>query len=104
MAPAPSLETARLALRPVADRDVPELAALLADPGRGQGLAEEACRACLDLALERGLAEVLAGADAPNRASLRLIERLGFAPLRETPGAFGAIRWFVRRVTGPPRA
>ncbi len=166
MAPAASLQTPRLLLRPVAERDVPELAALLAEPGVyrflldgvpattsvardlvaasaagfleggvgvfhatrrddgafvgmaglrraeigglelvcalwprcwGQGLAEEACRACLDRAAERGIAEVLAGADAPNTASLRLIARLGFEPLRETPGAFGSIRWFVRR-------
>jgi ribosomal-protein-alanine N-acetyltransferase len=65
----------------------------------GQGLAEEACRACLAFAFENGIEEVLAGADAPNAASLRLIARLGFEPLRDTPGAFGTIRWFVRRRT-----
>ncbi len=62
----------------------------------GQGLAAEGCRACLGFAThDRGIADVLAAADAPNAASLRLIERLGFRRLRETPGAFGAIRWFV---------
>lgn len=168
MAREPSpLETPRLALRPVGEGDVPELAALLGEPDVfrflcdgfpatpalvgalvaaseasfrehgvglfalaeradgaaagvagfrpaeigglelvcalwprcwGRGLAEEACRACLAFAFEGvGLEEVLAGADAPNSASLRLIARLGFEPLRETPGAFGAIRWFVLR-------
>jgi [ribosomal protein S5]-alanine N-acetyltransferase len=69
----------------------------------GRGLAEEACRACLASAFEAGLEEVLAGADAPNSASLRLIARLGFEPLRETPGAFGIIRWFVRSRYRPSR-
>jgi ribosomal-protein-alanine N-acetyltransferase len=71
----------------------------------GQGLAEEASRACLAFAFQTaGVKEVFAGADAPNAASLRLIARLGFQPLRETPGAFGAIRWFVRRRAGPSQA
>jgi RimJ/RimL family protein N-acetyltransferase len=61
------------------------------------GLAEEACRACLAFAFDdAGLREIVAAADAPNAASLRLIARLGFHPLRETPGLFGAIRWFIR--------
>lgn len=64
----------------------------------GQGLAEEACRACLaHVFAGEDVAEVVAGADAPNSSSLRLIERLGFEPLEETPGAFGVIRWFVLR-------
>lgn len=68
-----------------------------------RGLAGEACRACLAFAFDEArLDEVLAGADAPNAASLRLIARLGFEPLGETPGAFGAIRWFVLRRMGWP--
>jgi RimJ/RimL family protein N-acetyltransferase len=68
----------------------------------GKGLAVEACRACLAYAFETvGLDEVLAAADAPNDASLHLIERLGFEPLRETPGAFGVIRWLVVRRPTP---
>ncbi len=86
MRPAAPLETPRLLLRPIAEPDVPELTALLADPGVYRFLLDG-----------RGIAEVLAGADAPNAASLRLVARLGFEPLRETPGAFGVIRWFVRR-------
>jgi RimJ/RimL family protein N-acetyltransferase len=62
----------------------------------GQGLAAEACRAVLDDAFGRLRApRVLACADAPNLRSLALIARLGFRPLATTPGAFGAIRWFV---------
>ncbi|HEY6098084.1 MAG TPA: GNAT family N-acetyltransferase [Anaeromyxobacter sp.] len=61
------------------------------------GLAGEACRAVLDDAFGRvGLERVLACTDAPNFRSLALIARLGFRPLVNTPGAFGAIRWFAR--------
>ncbi len=61
-----------------------------------QGLAAEACRAVLDDAFGRlGAQRVVACADAPNFRSLALIARLGFRPLRNTPGVFGAIRWFV---------
>ncbi len=63
-----------------------------------RGLAAEGCQACLDHAFAQpGISELLAAADVPNSDSLALIERLGFHPLRETPGAFGAIRWFVLR-------
>jgi RimJ/RimL family protein N-acetyltransferase len=48
---------------------------------RGRGLATEAARAVLDLAFrECGLAEIFAGADAPNGASFRVMERLGMQP------------------------
>jgi ribosomal-protein-alanine N-acetyltransferase len=64
----------------------------------GQGLAEEACRASIAFAFERtDLENVLAAADAPNASSLRLIARLGFERVCETPGAFGSILWFARR-------
>ncbi len=60
------------------------------------GLAAEACRAVLDDAFGRlGATRVVACADAPNFRSLALIARLGFRPLVNTPGVFGAIRWFV---------
>jgi RimJ/RimL family protein N-acetyltransferase len=48
----------------------------------GRGLATEAARACLRYAFEEvGLQHVIAGADAPNVASLRVIEKLGMKPL-----------------------
>ncbi len=60
------------------------------------GLAAEACRAVLDDAFGRlGAARVVACTDAPNFRSLALIARLGFRPVFNTPGVFGAIRWFA---------
>ena len=73
-----------------------ELGAAVAPRYWRHGLAAEACRAVLDDAFARlGATRVLACADAPNLRSLALIAQLGFRPLRNTPGVFGAIRWFV---------
>jgi len=48
----------------------------------GRGLATEAARACLRHAFEvAGLERVIAGADAPNVASLRVIQKLGMEPI-----------------------
>lgn len=48
----------------------------------GRGIATEAARACLQYAFEEaGLRRVIAGADAPNVASLRVIEKLGMRPI-----------------------
>ena len=48
----------------------------------GRGLATEAARACLRYALEEvSLPRVIAGANAPNVASLRVLEKLGMKPL-----------------------
>jgi hypothetical protein len=47
----------------------------------GRGLATEAARACIRYAFEEvGLRRVIAGADAPNATSLRVIEKLGMKP------------------------
>ncbi|QIN82340.1 GNAT family N-acetyltransferase [Rubrobacter tropicus] len=47
----------------------------------GRGLATEAALACLRHAFEEaGLERVIAGADPPNTASLRVIEKLGMKP------------------------
>jgi [ribosomal protein S5]-alanine N-acetyltransferase len=44
----------------------------------GRGFATEAARACVRYAFEEvGMERVIAGVDAPNRASLRVIEKLG---------------------------
>ncbi len=60
------------------------------------GLASEACRAVLADGFGRlGLDRVYTCADAPNFRSLALIARLRFRQIATTPGAFGAIRWFV---------
>ena len=57
----------------------------------GRGLATEASRACLRHAfVQAGLDRVVAGADAPNIASLRVIEKLGMKAVGEiAPGQPG---------------
>jgi RimJ/RimL family protein N-acetyltransferase len=57
----------------------------------GRGLATEASRACLHHAFTTaGLDKVVAGADAPNVASLRVIEKLGMTAIGEiAPGQPG---------------
>jgi RimJ/RimL family protein N-acetyltransferase len=58
-----------------------ELAYELAPRLWGKGLATEAARACLRHAFEEaGFERVIAGADAPNGASLRVMEKLGMKP------------------------
>lgn len=56
----------------------------------GRGLATEAARALLRLGFEElGLPRILAGADQPNLASLRVIERLGMDYERRTRTPLG---------------
>ena len=56
----------------------PELAYELTQAAWGDGLATEASLACLRYAFEdAGLERVIAGADAENVASLRVMEKLG---------------------------
>lgn len=63
-----------------------ELAFELAPELWGRGIATEAVRACLRYAfLEAGLDRVVAGVDAPNVASSRVIEKLGMKPLGASP-------------------
>jgi ribosomal-protein-alanine N-acetyltransferase len=59
----------------------PELGYELTSGAWGRGIATEASRACLRYAFEvAGLSRVIAGADLPNVASLRVIEKLGMQP------------------------
>jgi RimJ/RimL family protein N-acetyltransferase len=56
----------------------PELWYELTEKVWGRGFATEAARACVRYAFEEvGMERVIAGADAPNAASLRVIEKLG---------------------------
>jgi ribosomal-protein-alanine N-acetyltransferase len=56
----------------------PELWYELTEKVWGRGIATEAAQACVRYAFEEvGMERVIAGADAPNRASLRVIEKLG---------------------------
>lgn len=62
-------------------RDPPELELLfgIAAPRWGQGLATELAARILRFGLDRvGLTEVRASTDAPNAASVRVLEKLGF--------------------------
>jgi len=66
--------------------DEPELLHSLEPEAWGRGLATEADRALLDHAFDAlRLPRVLAGADAPNAASLRVLARLGFGEPYESP-------------------
>lgn len=60
----------------------------------GCGLATEAARALLDFAAMLGWDRVLSAVDEPNRASIRVLEKAGFVPRGEVPGAFGRILLF----------
>ncbi|CAN5803481.1 GNAT family N-acetyltransferase [soil metagenome] len=67
----------------------PELWYELTQKAWGRGLATEAARACVRYALEEvGMGRVIAGVDAPNAASVRVIETLGMRYLGNiNPGA-----------------
>ena len=65
----------------------------------GRGYATEAARALLAWAFrETGLTRILAGADAPNRASFRVLEKLGmrYDGLRPTVAGDAAC-WVIER-------
>ena len=52
-----------------------------------RGFATEMARGAIDFAFERaGLERVRASTDAPNQASLRVMERLGMRPAGRSPG------------------
>jgi RimJ/RimL family protein N-acetyltransferase len=67
----------------------PELWYELTQKVWGRGIATEAAWACVRYAFEEvGMERVIAGADAPNTASLRVIEKLGMKYLGKiNPGA-----------------
>lgn len=51
----------------------------------GRGLASEMTRAVMDRGYARGLEALHASTDAPNEASVRVLERLGFVEVRRAP-------------------
>jgi ribosomal-protein-alanine N-acetyltransferase len=75
--------------------DPPELQLLygLLPGHRGEGLATEASMALIRYAFEElGFDRVRAATDAPNEASVRVLERLGMRRIRETEdGMYGTI-------------
>jgi len=61
----------------------------------GKGLASEMSRAMIALAFDRHRLDVIDTAvDEPNVASVRVLERLGFAEIGQSPGAFGTTLHF----------
>ena len=77
----------------------PELGYELLPELWGSGLATEAARACVRHAFEEaGLERVIAGADASNGASLRVIEKLGMKRMGNmNPHARDEPYYFLRR-------
>jgi ribosomal-protein-alanine N-acetyltransferase len=68
----------------------PQLLYALREEATGRGYAAEAATACIRHARERaGFTAVCAAVDEPNQASVRVLERLGFARCGQQPGGFG---------------
>jgi ribosomal-protein-alanine N-acetyltransferase len=73
----------------------PQLLYALREDAAGQGYATEAARAAIDHAREHGgFTAVYAAVDEPNQASVRVLEKLGFARCGQQPGAFGQMILF----------
>jgi ribosomal-protein-alanine N-acetyltransferase len=73
----------------------PQLIYALREAGAGKGYATEAAEASIRYAREHaGFTEIVAAVDEPNGASIRVLEKLGFARCGEVPGAFGAMLLF----------
>ena len=78
--------------------DPPEVELLygIAPPVWGQGLTTEATRAVLRYGFEElRLARIVAGADVPNVASLRVLEKLGMTFARRMRTAYGEVLYFA---------
>lgn len=81
--------------RPSAESGEPELLYALLPECRGRGLATEAARECLQLAFrEAGVRRVIASVDAPNRDSVRLLERLGMR-LQDPPASGSGVLYYA---------
>jgi RimJ/RimL family protein N-acetyltransferase len=81
--------------------DAPELVYALLERYSGRGYATEMARAAIAQARTRGSPrEIVTSVDEVNRASLRVLEKLGFERCGSRPGAFGSTR--LLRLPGPP--
>jgi RimJ/RimL family protein N-acetyltransferase len=69
-----------------------ELVYALREAHTGRGLACEMARGVIERARSVGLEQVEASVDAVNLASVRILERLGFALVERGAGAFGELR------------
>jgi RimJ/RimL family protein N-acetyltransferase len=73
----------------------PQLVYALLPEHTGQGLATEITRALVDYVREQtSLSVIYSGVDEPNRASVRVLEKAGFAECGDIPGAFGRVIQF----------
>jgi RimJ/RimL family protein N-acetyltransferase len=78
--------------------DPPEVELLygIAPSAWGQGLATEAARAVLRHGfIELGLTRIVAGADVPNVASLRVLEKLGMTFTHRMRMEYGEVKYFA---------
>lgn len=88
--------------RPFFDPPEPQLLYGLLPTYWGQGLATEAAKAAVDFGLhELGFAEVRAAVDAPNEASIAVLERLGMRECKRTEDGVAGTA-FYRTGDGPP--
>jgi RimJ/RimL family protein N-acetyltransferase len=82
----------------------PQLVYALLPEHTGQGYATEAAEALITFARwGGGHGDITASVDEPNRASIRVLERLGFAQRGQAPGAFGTTRLLQLDRGRPPR-
>ena len=82
--------------RPFYDPPVLQLVYGIGPSHAGRGLATEIARAVIDVAFnERGFREIRASTDEPNRASIRVLERLGMTLVATEPGE----RWLQLHFT-----
>lgn len=80
------------------DPGAPQLLYALPERRTGAGLATEMARACVRFAREiAGMCEITAAVDAPNVASTRVLEKLGFERAGASPGPFGETLRFTLR-------
>jgi RimJ/RimL family protein N-acetyltransferase len=70
----------------------PQLVYALFERYTGKGLATEMARTVIAAARARGFTTIVAGVDAVNVASVRVLEKLGFKPVSVHEGAFGDTR------------
>ena len=78
--------------------DDPELLYALTETHTGRGLATEAARALVACAREHaGFTTIVSAVDAPNTASIRVLEKVGFVETGRVPGAFGDTVLFTLR-------
>ncbi len=75
----------------------PQLLYALVERCAGKGYATEVARALLRFAAqELGMDRVVSAVDAPNHASIRVLEKMGFVRCGGVPGAFGTTILFER--------